>query len=72
MNYHVQYRRIAFAPTGERIKSLNSNWYEDEAAAVSLLNDEYPLSTSTGWWMRLEKRYVSDIVSHEPERKNNA
>lgn len=60
LTFHKEWRRIVFTPDGERVEKLDSNWYEDETLARSLLNSEYPEPTSTGWYMRLQVKWISE------------
>lgn len=57
----TEWRRVVKAPGSDAVH-LASGWYDDEALARSLLNDEYPRPTSTGWVYELQARSVGPIV----------
>lgn len=60
LTFHQEWQRIVFTPDSERVAKLDSDWYDDEKLTRSLLNEEYPDPTSTGWFMRLQVRWVSE------------
>ena len=62
-----EWRRVVIDADGQRVPRLVSHWYDEEIAR-SLLNDEYPEPTSTGFTFRLETRFVYES---EPTEVNN-
>lgn len=74
LTYRQQWQRLVFMPNGERMERLDSGWYDDEQIALSLLNEEYPEPTSTGWYHRLQTRWVSEhrtVPLPEPEEAHS-
>lgn len=58
-----EWRRVVLIPDGQHIEKLDSNWYGDESLVRSMLNDEYPEPTSTGFGFVLQTRWVSEARS---------
>ncbi len=60
MTFRQEWQRIVFQPNGERMERLDSGWYDDERIPRGMLNPEYPEPTPTGWYQRLQTRWVSE------------
>lgn len=67
LTFFQEWRRILFTPNGDRVENVDSNWYRDENVILGLLNPEYPEPSSTGWYMRIQTRWVSEYrtVAHK-------
>jgi hypothetical protein len=66
LQFQQEWRRVVFRPDGTR--EMESGWYDDERIVSSILNEEYPERTSTGWFMRLETRWVTEARAVSTER----
>lgn len=63
-----EWKCAVYDPDGNELLR-DRNWYREEDIAKSLLNDEYPNKTATGYRYRLRTRWVTEERTVLPRKK---